>query len=138
MYELNDSLAVYALKGTCNITDTEMRYCNQETGILDGFKIVDVRMISNGNNSEAEYKLNIERVLSWLRIGDKVVVCCETGKSKSNAIALAVLVKYFKLDFEDGLRLIKEKVPNSHIHPSMISDMKELLDVQCTIINLEL
>jgi hypothetical protein len=57
------------------IQNPEMRYCNREIGEIDGFKIVDVRMLNDGNNSLEEYKLNIERVLSWLRDNTNVIVC---------------------------------------------------------------
>jgi Dual specificity phosphatase, catalytic domain len=129
MYKINDKLAIYGFNGNARNTNPEMRYCNQEIGEIDGFKIVDVRMLNDGNNSLEEYKLNIERVLSWLRDNTNVVVCCDTGKSRSNAIALAVLVKYFKLNFYDAWELIKQKVPISNVNPSLISDLKKLFTV---------
>jgi len=71
-------LAVYRLVVFTPITCSNFNYCNQEFGIIEDFKIVDIGMI-NDVITKADYILNIERVLSWLRIANKAVTCYETG-----------------------------------------------------------
>ena len=60
----------------------------------------------DGENPLLEYKLKIMRVLSYLELGEKVVICCRAGISRSNAIALGVLVYHLKNDINNALTLI--------------------------------
>lgn len=85
---------------------------NCEIGFIDDCRIIDVRVLPEFDTpSSFEYKLNIMRVASYLELGEKVVVCCSHGMNRSNAIALGVLVEYFKMDFFKALDLIKSRVP---------------------------
>jgi predicted protein tyrosine phosphatase len=45
-----------------------------------------------------------------LEVGEKVVICCRVGVSRSNAIALGALVYYFKMDFHKAMELVSSKV----------------------------
>ena len=65
-----------------------------------------MRTLVDGENPLFEYELNIIRVVSYLELGEKVVICCRAGVSRSNAIALGVLVHYFKIDVKQALELI--------------------------------
>jgi len=49
---------------------------------------VDVRTLVDVENPLFEYELNIIRVVSYLELGEKAVICCSAGVSRSNAIAL--------------------------------------------------
>jgi predicted protein tyrosine phosphatase len=37
---------------------------------------------------------------------------CEAGISRSNAMALGVLAKYFKMEFDEAWALIRKQVPD--------------------------
>ena len=85
---------------------------NCEIGFIDDYRIIDVRVLSEFDTpSSFEYKLNIMRVASYLELGEKVVICCSHGMNRSNAIALGVLVQYFKMDFFKAWELIQSRVP---------------------------
>ena len=100
------------------------RYVNRETGIIDDFRIIDVRTLID-EDTLSEYLLNILRVTSYLEIGEKVVICCRAGESRSNAIALGVLVYYFKMDFCKAMELVSSKVPICNIlHPHILASQK--------------
>src|SRR5919197_1358500 len=107
MHRIIDSLATHGigepgfLKG----------YHECKQGLIDNFRIVDVRTLIDGPNPLFEYKLNIMRVTSYLEVDEKVVICCRLGISRSNAVALGVLVHYFKINFNQALKLIRSKVP---------------------------
>jgi protein-tyrosine phosphatase len=90
-----------------------------------------VRVLSDfgEDNQISDYSLNILRAISWLQIGQKVVICCSTGQSRSNAIALGVLVKFYRMHFYDAWNLVKEKVPISDIDSSHIAKLKELFKI---------
>jgi hypothetical protein len=65
-------------------------------------------------------------------MGEKVVICCRAGVSRSNAIALGVLV-HFKIGFSQALGLITSKIPICDILPPHISAICKLLNVQSKI-----
>jgi hypothetical protein len=113
--------------GSGKNTKVRMRYIDAKFGKIDNFKIIDVRMLNDSGNKQEDYELNILRVTSELFEGNKVVICYETGQSKSNAIALGVLVKYFKMSFHEAWDLIKKQVPNSSIDPVHIESLKRIL-----------
>lgn len=107
-----------------------LKYVDCEVGEIDGFQIIDVRpLLDESGNSDADYKLNISRVTSYLENGKKVVICCGAGISRSNGVALMVLVKYFKMDYYDALELIRDKVPIAQIEPAHLDAAKRIFKV---------
>jgi protein-tyrosine phosphatase len=108
-------------------------YSECKEGLIDNFTIVDVRTLVDGENPLFEYELNIMRVVSYFELGQKVVICCSAGVSRSNAIALGVLVHHFKIDVNQALELITSKVPICNILPPHISSLSKLLNVKCKI-----
>jgi hypothetical protein len=126
MYLINDVLAI----GSILQTKPEMRYIDAVIGNNNDFNIVDVRMLSNSKpNPVQDYVLNMIRVISWLECGDKVVICSSTGQSRATAIALGVLIKYFKMSFNQGLEVINSKVPVADIGNLHILALKKLFRV---------
>jgi len=104
-------------------------YSECKEGFIENFRIVDVRTLVDGENPLFEYELNIIRVVSYLELGEKAVICCRAGVSRSNAIALGVLAYYFKIDFNE-VELITSKVPICNILLPHISALRKLLNVQ--------
>jgi len=100
--------------------------------LIDDFRIIDVRVLPevDAPSSLSEYKLNIVRVTSYLELDEKVVVCCSHGMNRSNAIALGVLVKYFKMDFFKALELIKSRVPICTILSVNIAALTKLFRIK--------
>lgn len=50
---------------------------------------------------------------------------CVAGISRSNAIALGFLAKYFKMDFDEAWALIRKLVPDSRIRSGHISQLRK-------------
>jgi protein-tyrosine phosphatase len=93
--------------------------------------VVDVRDLYDDGSSKLEvYEKKID--LSWQVIQNygRVVVCCVAGVNRSNAIALGVLVKYFEMDFDDAMALIRKKVPIANIDLLHIVQLKKLLKLE--------
>jgi hypothetical protein len=125
---INDVLAVDSIFQT----KLKMQYIDAVIGTIDDFKIIDVRMLNNsGPNPVQDYMLNIIRVTSWLECDNKVVICTSTGKSRAGVIAAGVLIKYFKMSFNQALDVIKSKVPISDIDNLHILSLKKLFKVSC-------
>jgi hypothetical protein len=124
LYKILDNLATHSIGESVYPLE---KYVDAQIGWIDGFRIIDVRMLNDyEGNSNWDYKLNIARVTSYLECNVPVVICCDTGQSRSNAIALGVLVQRFKMGFYDAWELIKKKVPICNIDPSHIAALKKM------------
>ena len=98
--------------------------------MMEDWYIVDVRdMLDHGGNPISLYKKKIFTVTGFLLENKRVVVCCGAGQSRSNAIALGVLIDKFGMNFYDALELVKEKVPVCNIDSSHINALKKMFDV---------
>jgi hypothetical protein len=56
-------------------------YSECKQGLIDKFRIVDVRTLNDDPNSLVDYELNIMRVISYLETDENVVICCRLGWS---------------------------------------------------------
>jgi hypothetical protein len=127
MYLINDALAIDAIPQK----KPEMRYVDAVVGNIQDFIIIDVRMLKDDRpNPVQEYMLNIIRVTSWLQCDEKVVICSSTGRSRAAAIALGVLVKYFKMNFYNALEFLRKKVPTADINNTHTDSLERLFCVQ--------
>jgi hypothetical protein len=118
MYIINEILAIAAI----GQTKEHMRYVDAVVGNIEVFHIIDVRMLKDSqSNTDGEYLLNIVRVTSWLQCNEKVVICSSTARSRSPAIAVGVLIKYFKLDFFSAWEQVRKKVPFGNIDCHIMS-----------------
>jgi protein-tyrosine phosphatase len=92
--------------------------------------VADVRdLYDDGSNALQDYEKMIDKAYALMQQHDRVVICCVDGMSRSNAIALGVLVKYFKMDFDGAWDLIRRKVPDSDIKPGHILQLKKLFNI---------
>ena len=127
MYKILENLATDGLGEPSELSS----YVDCETGLIDDFRIIDVRVLPEFDTpSPSEYKLNIMRVISYLGIDEKVVVCCSHGMNRSNAIAVGVLVQYFKMDFFKALELVQSRVPVCTIISTNIVALTKLFKVK--------
>jgi hypothetical protein len=127
MYKILENLATDGLGQPSELS----AYVNCEIGFIDDYRIIDVRVLTEFDTpSSFEYKLNIMRVASYLELGEKVVVCCSHGMNRSNAIALGVLVHYFKMDFFKAWELIQSRVPVCTIISTNIVALTKLFKVK--------
>jgi hypothetical protein len=68
----------------------------------------DVRDLYDGRNSFGDhntledYERKIDLAWDKMQKYGRVVICCVAGTSRSNAIALGVLVRYFKMPFDEA------------------------------------
>lgn len=130
MYKILPSLAVHGFNGSAKVTKVNMTKGEREEGNIEDFIINDVRYLDDlGSNPMEDYILEIARITTMIKSGHKVVVCCEAGQSRSNAIALGVLVHLFDFDFYDAWELIKKKNPTCDIDMSHIEKLKKLFNV---------
>jgi nucleoside-diphosphate-sugar epimerase/rhodanese-related sulfurtransferase len=87
--------------------------------------IVDVRELrDNQGNSTRLVMEKIQAALKSLEQGRRVVVCCDKGISRSNAVALGVLLGR-GMRYEEAVGLVVEKV-GPHIDLGLLHDIRSL------------
>ena len=92
--------------------------------------IVDARSLSNYELNDLQDYLALIDTSSRLLDQDHIILtCCGAGISRSNAIALGVLIKHFKMEFYAVLELIQRKVPIRNIDPLHIMALKKIFNV---------
>ena len=87
---------------------------------------VDVRDLIDGEGNDFEVFLaKVEEVENLINANQKVCVCCESGISRSNAVALAYLVRS-GMDFDEAYNLIREKVQVVQIDMALLDLAKKM------------
>jgi protein-tyrosine phosphatase len=95
MYWITKNLA------TSSMSEFEYR---KEEGVV----VVDVRDLIDGEgNDETIFKQKVDKVDEFIKSGKKVCICCVGGQSRSNAVALAYLIKS-GMSFEEAYKLIRK------------------------------
>jgi len=130
VYKILDNLATHGI--AYNNYDDNYYLISKDSVSEGGNKwlIIDARVLSDYKvNDIQDYLALIDTCSIALNQNHRILVCCGAGISRSNAIALGVLVKHFKMDFYDAWELIKEKVPISNIDPLHIVALKKIFNV---------
>jgi protein-tyrosine phosphatase len=92
--------------------------------------IIDARILSDYEvNDIDDYLALLDAASHALDQNHSVVICCGAGISRSNAIALGVLMKHFHMDFYDAVDLIEEKVPICNIDPLHVTVLKKIFNL---------
>ncbi|MFH0730466.1 MAG: NAD-dependent epimerase/dehydratase family protein [Pseudomonadota bacterium] len=78
-----------------------------DPSITDSMVVLDVRDLVDkfGNSAAATLQL-IEQGINQLKLGKKVVVCCDYGLSRSNAIAAGILSRYKGISLDQAIKEI--------------------------------
>ena len=72
-------------------------------------------LYDDGSSALQDYMKMIGKAYALMQQHDRVVICCVAGMSRSNAVALGVLVKYFKITGFASLFLLLHGFENSSI-----------------------
>lgn len=82
-------------------------------------------LIDGPQENIGQFKSKVDKVERAIKYGKKVVIACRGGLSRSNAVALAYLVKN-GMDFDEAYDMIREKVPVAQIDLGLIDSIKEI------------
>lgn len=82
--------------------------------------LIDGKQINKG-----QFLSKITHIEKSIKNEKKVVIVCRGGMSRSNAVALAYLVKN-GLDFDEAYNLISDKVPTLKIRTDLLEFVKNL------------
>lgn len=111
--------------GTCSIEETQDAIKQYHKGTV----LIDVRDIVDGKNKNPKtIKKHLKAILGNLRLGEKVIIRCYAGISRSNAMAVGILMLCHNLSKEDAIDLVKLKVPQTQINQDLLDDILEVIE----------
>ena len=97
----------------------------------DSTGIVDVRLLRDTTgNSPILIREKIAEASNYLKRGKPVVVCCDYGVSRSNAIAAAVLAEHMSISFGESLQRVIAATGETGIKIDFVEDLRKVLDTK--------
>jgi len=101
-----------------------------EASRLSDICIVDVRdLVDKGGNAVDAIKTKIDRGIAHLKQDVKVVVCCDYGMSRSNAVAAGILAKHENISLRQAIRKVIELTGEKSIKIEMLNIVRTSLGV---------
>ena len=97
--------------------------------IIDGVKwpVVDCRDMEDGpGNPLSLYEKKINLGVEKIQKHGRVLVCCLAGISRSNGIAMGILMKLKDMDYIDAYGEIRDKVPYAEIEQAHLNALKKI------------
>jgi len=91
--------------------------------------LVDVRDLIDGEgNGAATLAPKIESALAGLKADRRVVICCDHGISRSNAVAVGVLARWESRPFFEALSQVTQAVRESEIKIEVLREIRDLVE----------
>lgn len=96
-----------------------------EAATTPGFHCLDVRdLVDKEGNSRVAVERKIHEALEQIRQGSKVVICCDYGLSRSNAIAAGILAVQEGIAFDDALTRVLARTGETAIKLDVLSTVR--------------
>jgi nucleoside-diphosphate-sugar epimerase/rhodanese-related sulfurtransferase len=90
--------------------------------------IIDVRdLVDKEGNENLTILKKIEQGVDALNRGKKVIVCCDCGISRSNAVAAGILASFEKRNFHDSLRQVLKATGETQVKLEPIKTVRGAL-----------
>lgn len=101
----------------------------EDGAVCSGISIIDVRdIVDRRGNQALSVKEKIDEAVLRIKNGEKIVICCDYGMSRSNAIAVGVLVKVEGMPFLDAVRKVLEATGEKQIKVEMLSTVRSAIE----------
>ncbi len=93
-----------------------------------GVYLLDVRdLLDRGGNSAAAMRCKLDQGIAALRAGQKVLVCCDEGISRSAVIAAGLLAQFEGMPFDEAVRRVLNRPGEVGIRIELLSVMRAVL-----------
>ncbi|QJD85217.1 NAD-dependent epimerase/dehydratase family protein [Cohnella herbarum] len=93
------------------------------------WNIIDVRdLVDKSGNSPKKVKQYIDEAVDLIESGKKVVICCDYGMSRSNAVASGILSKQEEIPLDDAVRTVLKSTGETSIKIEMINIVRNAID----------
>lgn len=108
--------------GTASLKELESLKKLKDVEIELVIDLIDGKQINKG-----QFLSKITHIENSIKKGKKVIIVCRGGMSRSNAVALAYLVKN-GMDFDEAYNLVKQRVPTLRIRPDLMEFVKDMFE----------
>lgn len=100
-----------------------------ELGDVKKLKDVKIELVTDlidgiQEKGKGQFKSKVNNVKKIIKSGKRAVIICVGGMSRSNAVALAYLMKN-RMNFDEAYNLIRKRVPTSQINMDLIDFVKK-------------
>ena len=93
-----------------------------------GSIIYDVRHLKDGENELVPLRNTIQTVAGLCtycsKFGMKLIIQCDAGISRSNMLAVVMLVAQVDMELQDAIDFVKKKCPRMQINQDMLDQLK--------------
>lgn len=94
------------------------------------YSVVDVRdLVDKEGNSDQAILEKIKAAVDLLKQNHKVVICCDYGISRSNAIAIGVIVKCFDYNFDEAVKFVMERTGETAVNIGILNSVRRVLEI---------
>lgn len=98
-------------------------------GFIDSDKeleVVDVRdLVDKSGNSIGSIRAKIEKGICALKSGRKVVICCDYGISRSNAVAAGIITQYEAVSFDQAVKMVLHSTGEKSIKIEVLNAVRD-------------
>ena len=110
------------------ITDSLGTAAYDQVCEMDGITIVDVRSLVDkpGNVTDA-IASKIKEGVTSLKSGNKTVVCCDYGISRSNSVAVGVLSQFLGIGFLEALTRVQKETGETEIKLEVLNVVQRVV-----------
>ena len=115
------------IKWITNSLATASYYEKDAASAAEDVLLLDVReLVDRDGNSDARLRAHVHRVVQALRGGRRVLICCDKGISRSNAVALGALMELGS-SYDQGMGTLSSKgVDISEINLALLRQVRSL------------
>src|SRR5258706_1212420 len=99
---------------------------------LSDVSVLDVRdLVDKAGNQPGIIKEIITKGVELLSNGEKTLVCCDYGISRSNAVAAGILASFEKIPFDVAVRRVLESTGEREIKLAPLNAVRIALEADC-------
>lgn len=95
--------------------------------VPEGVHVVDAMSIPDDRANPWDVRWLIEEACGYLRLHGKVFIKCHAGVSRSNAIAIGVLVEFYDMGWNEAYSLVRHKVSRMNPNMDILDSVKSAL-----------
>ncbi len=111
------------------ITDQIATAARDQLTDLWDVRVIDVRdLLDRQGNTPEAVRVKIDSAVQALRDGERVVICCDYGMSRSNAVAAGVLATHEGLGLNEAVRRVVERTGKTPIQIEVLSAVRRVIE----------
>ena len=113
---------------THNITAVlKLTHSDPETPYPEAVTVSDHPMFDGPRNDFENFQAAVDRLTTFLKAGDTVLVHCSAGSSRSGAVAVAALARQENVSIDAELARIQDQKSDVEPHPTLLKHARQVV-----------